>query len=74
MMVKIDFKKYDIIKIVAGYKENRDTLISKFNGIRIIHSMEKTDIGKENFFALNVSEILYINKINKIFIKRDKNV
>jgi hypothetical protein len=61
MAVKIDFKEYDLVKMVVGYKKDRDTLVSKFKGVRITSSKEKTDLGIGSFFAVDVSEILYVN-------------
>ena len=58
MAIAIDFRKYDLVKMVVGYQKDRDELISEFKGIRITHSSEETDLGKGNFFAIGLGEII----------------
>jgi hypothetical protein len=61
MAVKIDFKEYDTVKVVVGYKEGRDELVAKFNGIRITAPNEQTDLGVGCYYAINIGEIIRKN-------------
>ena len=54
----IDFREYKYVKMVVGYKKNRDELMAIFDGIRITTPNEQTDLGKGCYYAVNVSNII----------------